>query len=133
MEAQCGSFMATAAQTMTLNGTRNCLAHHKLPPAVVFLCLFLLPLYLQPHVGIMFLQSRLRAFSSPYIAVRVKNYVFVYFSKSQWKTHLFPNVFLKYLRCEDKTIIWGSRFGFCANHKFSPVFCHNQIFLFSLF
>lgn len=62
MEAQCGSFMATAAQTMTLNGTRTCLAHHKPPPAVAFLCLFLLLFYLQPHFEIMFLHPRLRAF-----------------------------------------------------------------------
>lgn len=56
------------------------------------------------------------------MAVRVKYYAFVYFSKSQWKTPIFPNVFLKYLLCENKTIIWSSRFRYCANNKLSPVF-----------
>lgn len=55
-------------------------------------------------------------------AVRVKNYAFVYFSKSQWKTPLFPNVFLKYLLCETKTVVWRSRLRYCANSELRPVF-----------
>lgn len=90
-----------------------------------FLCPFLLPLLFAATLWNNVFTSWVEDFSQPYMAVGVKNYVFVYFFKSQWKTHLFPNVFLKYLLCENKAITWGSKFRSCANHKLSPVFCHS--------